>query len=110
VKSGECRPLTAKSPAIDRKAGTAKPGPVYGSMTTPRRLHPPSRSRPQRTVLIGQFSPTTDEHWNGVLSIYAKTGYWTRYIEVFGPDPTSAACRAPRHLLVKHGLVTERAA
>jgi hypothetical protein len=39
-----------------------------------------------------------------LLSTYAKTGHWTRYIEAFGPDPISAACRAPKHLLVKHGL------
>lgn len=63
---------------------------------------------------VASFSPApsavTDEHWNGVLSTYAKTKHWTRYTEVFGPDPTSAACRAPAHLLVKHGLATDGAA
>jgi len=52
----------------------------------------------------------TDAHWDCVLKTYAMTGHWTRDVTNFGPDPTSPACRAPRHLLVKHGLTTKDAA
>jgi hypothetical protein len=52
----------------------------------------------------------TDDHWDGILKTYAQTGYWTRDVGTFGSEPASPACRAPRHLLVKHGLATtERA-
>jgi hypothetical protein len=53
---------------------------------------------------------STDEHWDGILKTYAQTGHWTRDVRAFGPEPTSPACRAPRHLLVKHGLLTEESA
>lgn len=46
----------------------------------------------------------SDKEWNDVLATYLKTGYWTRHLKVFGPDPTSPACRVPLHLLVKYGL------
>jgi hypothetical protein len=51
---------------------------------------------------------TIDEgHWDSILRLYAKTRHWTRHVAMFGPDPTSPRCRAPRHLLVKYGLEGE---
>jgi hypothetical protein len=52
----------------------------------------------------------TEEQWAGVLSMYARTGHWTRHVDQLGPDPSSPACRAPRHLLIKHGIIKEVAA
>ncbi|MGY4572598.1 helix-turn-helix domain-containing protein [Bradyrhizobium sp. USDA 3256] len=55
-------------------------------------------------------SSETEKAWSDVLSRYAKTGEWTRHVHQFGPDPSSPACRAPRHLLIKHGITREDAA
>lgn len=46
----------------------------------------------------------TDDAWDGLLRTYARTGIWSRHVDVVGPDPASAACRAPRHLLAKYGF------
>jgi hypothetical protein len=42
--------------------------------------------------------------WDAVLSVYKRTGHWSRYA---GNDPTSPGCRAPPELLAKHGLVKQ---
>lgn len=55
-------------------------------------------------------SAGTERAWDGVLLTYVKTGNWTRHVDQFGPDPSSPACRAPRHLLIKHGIIREDAA
>lgn len=39
--------------------------------------------------------------WEAILATYKKTRYWSRWA---GPDPESAACRAPIDLLEKHGI------
>jgi len=52
----------------------------------------------------------TDGHWDGILSAYAKTGRWTRHVDQCGSEPPSPGCRAPRHLLIKHGIIKEAAA
>jgi hypothetical protein len=49
----------------------------------------------------------TDAEWDSVLSTYRKIGRWTRHVASFGDDPTSPNCRAPHHLLVKHGLALD---
>jgi hypothetical protein len=54
--------------------------------------------------------PVTDMHWDAVLTTYVSTGHWTRFVDQFGSAPSSPDCRAPRHLLVKHGIVKEAAA
>jgi hypothetical protein len=46
-----------------------------------------------------------DEQWDSVLSLFARTRYWTRHVKVFGPEPLSPGSRVPAHLLIKHGLV-----
>jgi hypothetical protein len=59
---------------------------------------------------IGSFDAGPDEQWDSVLKTYAATRHWTRDVQRFGPEPTSSECRAPRHLLVKHGLATAESA
>lgn len=49
-------------------------------------------------------------HWDDVLSTYKKLGRWTRHTALFGPPPSSPECRAPKHLLTKHGIPTGEAA
>jgi hypothetical protein len=46
-----------------------------------------------------------DMDWDAVLSMYKKTGHWSRFA---GPDPDSPACRAPPALLTKYGIRTMR--
>jgi hypothetical protein len=53
---------------------------------------------------------TTEAEWDGVLSMYAKRGQWTRHVGRFGSPPGSPGCFAPRHLLIKHGIIKETAA
>ncbi|QOZ52864.1 hypothetical protein [Bradyrhizobium sp. CCBAU 53338] len=53
--------------------------------------------------LDGTLTPTEAE-WRAVLSHYAKTEQWTRYVNRFGPDPTSPACHAPAELLSEYGI------
>jgi hypothetical protein len=73
-------------------------------------------ARKQRVNAVGEAgttlnaSPAADAHWDGILKTYVMTGYWTRDVGSFGPEPTSPACRAPRHLLVKHGLAAAESA
>jgi hypothetical protein len=52
----------------------------------------------------------TDGHWDGILSTYVRTGHWTRHVDQCGSEPPSPGCRAPRHLLIKHGIIKEAAA
>jgi hypothetical protein len=51
-----------------------------------------------------------DAHWDSVLSTYVNTGLWTRHVDQFGSAPSSPDCSAPRHLLIKHGIIKENAA
>jgi len=41
----------------------------------------------------------TEANWEAEVKRYAATGRWSAQ---FGPDPESAACRCPPHLLEKH--------
>lgn len=52
----------------------------------------------------------SEKAWDDVLSTYARNRTWTRHVDQFGPDPTSPACRAPGHLLIKHGITKADAA
>jgi hypothetical protein len=52
----------------------------------------------------------SDRHWDGILSTYVNTGHWTRHVDQCGSEPPSPDCRAPRHLLIKHGIIKENAA
>ncbi|MGX1417436.1 helix-turn-helix domain-containing protein [Bradyrhizobium elkanii] len=65
---------------------------------------------PDRPVIVDKGSADTDKAWNDILLTYVRTGNWTRHVDQFGPDPSSPACRAPRHLLIKHGIIREDAA
>jgi hypothetical protein len=46
----------------------------------------------------------TDEAWSGILSLFVKTGVWTRNVDICGNAPPSPDCRAPKHILAKFGL------
>jgi hypothetical protein len=71
-----------------------------------------SRTRPHAAVdanrddarPVTSDAAPSEKEWNDVLATYVKARYWTRHVNVFGPDPSSPGCRAPIHLLVKHGL------
>jgi hypothetical protein len=39
--------------------------------------------------------------WEQVVSVYRRTGHWSRYA---GNDPESPACRAPPEILAKYGI------
>jgi hypothetical protein len=51
-----------------------------------------------------------DDAWNGLLSTFVRTGIWTRHTDQCGSAPPSPYCRAPRHLLERHGISLETAA
>jgi hypothetical protein len=53
---------------------------------------------------------STDAEWDGVLSMYAKRGQWTRHVHQFGSPPGEPGCFVPKHLLIKHGIIKETAA
>lgn len=43
--------------------------------------------------------------WDGIVKLYAQTGRWGRDV---GPDPMHVgACKAPRHILERHGINIE---
>lgn len=50
--------------------------------------------------------PSTDRFWDDVLTTYKKFGRWSRWA---GPDLDSPACKCPREMLEKYGLVREPA-
>jgi hypothetical protein len=52
----------------------------------------------------------TDEHFEVLLTDYAKFGRWTRHVGHFGSEPLSPGCIVPRHLLIKYGHIKESAA
>ena len=41
--------------------------------------------------------------WDAICESYKRFKLWSRYA---GPDPLSPACRCPRDILEKHGLVS----
>jgi hypothetical protein len=59
---------------------------------------------------LASFDALSDRHWDGILSTYVNTGHWTRHVDQCGSEPPSPDCRAPRHLLIKHGIIKENAA
>jgi hypothetical protein len=59
---------------------------------------------------IASFDALSDRTWDGILSTYVKTGRWSRHVDQCGSEPPSPDCRAPRHLLIKHGIIKEAAA
>lgn len=52
----------------------------------------------------------THDQWDKMLASYVRTGRWTRHVDQCGSEPPSPDCRAPRHLLIRHGLLKETAA
>jgi hypothetical protein len=70
-----------------------------------------NKAAPDKSVIqIAGIEAIPDRHWDGILSTYVKTGRWTRHVDQCGSEPPSPDCRAPRHLLIKHGIVKENAA
>ncbi|WP_027579152.1 MarR family transcriptional regulator [Bradyrhizobium sp. Ai1a-2] len=58
----------------------------------------------QLAALNGPSRAIADSEWDDVLSTYSKLGRWTKHVTHFGPAPDSPDCRAPQHLLEKHGI------
>jgi hypothetical protein len=52
----------------------------------------------------------SDDAWEPIIARFVKTGIWTRHVDQCGNAPPAPDCRAPRHLLVRFGLVKEAAA
>lgn len=52
---------------------------------------------------------STDE-WRKALTLFQRTGTWSKYVDVYGSAPPSPDCKAPRHLLIEFGLLREDAA
>lgn len=46
---------------------------------------------------------STDE-WRKALTLFRRTGTWSKYVDVYGSAPPSPDCKAPRHLLIEFGL------
>jgi hypothetical protein len=64
-----------------------------------------------KTVVGASTAPSlTHDQWDRLLASYVKTGRWTRHVDQCGSEPPSPDCRAPRHLLIKHGILKESAA
>jgi hypothetical protein len=59
---------------------------------------------------LANLDALSDKNWDGILSTYVNTGHWTRHVAQCGSEPPSPDCRAPRHLLIKHGVIKENAA
>jgi hypothetical protein len=55
-------------------------------------------------------STLSDEAWDQIIALFAKTGVWTRHIRLCGNAPPAPDCLAPKRLLVKHGLIGKDAA
>jgi hypothetical protein len=51
---------------------------------------------------IGAFDARAELDWDAVLTSFKQFGHWSREA---GPDLSSPACRAPKEMLEKHGLV-----
>jgi hypothetical protein len=54
-------------------------------------------ARPSAVVL------STDE-WRKAITLFQRTGAWSKYVDVYGSAPPSPDCKAPRHLLLEFGL------
>lgn len=67
-----------------------------------------SPDKPVTTTMDRPVAP--DEQWDSVLSLYVRTGHWTRHVNQFGPEPSSPGCRVPQQLLLKYGIIKEDAA
>jgi hypothetical protein len=46
----------------------------------------------------------SDGAWDQIIALFAKTGHWTRHVDVCGNAPPAPDCRAPKHILAKYGL------
>ena len=58
--------------------------------------HRPRKEREERKETVA----VTHHDWDAILATYARTGHWSKW----AGHPASPACRAPRELLIKHGL------
>lgn len=45
-----------------------------------------------------------DAAWDPIIALFAKTGIWTRHVDLCGNAPPAPDCRAPKHLLAKYGI------
>lgn len=72
----------------------------YGSRFIPQAIKWLNDQRFQDYAVFS-CEPAAAINWDSVIEMFKKTGHWSRYA---GPDPDSPACRAPLHLLEKHGL------
>ena len=63
-----------------------------------------SKVKPAGTAATAMpsFSTPADIDWRNVVTFYKKSGIWSKWA---GPDPDSAACRAPPELLREFGLL-----
>jgi hypothetical protein len=55
------------------------------------------QSNPVNSAL---YTPT-EADWDSAVKFFAKTGRWSMQ---FGPEPSSRACRCPKHILEKHNI------
>jgi len=61
-------------------------------------------------VRSSDSGPTlTDGQWEPIIARFAKTGIWTKHVDICGNAPPAADCGAPKHLLAKYGLSEEAA-
>jgi hypothetical protein len=98
---------------IDNEAGNfrdywiAKPGAGGCKLDWPatwRKWVRSSKVKPAGTAATAMpsFSTPADIDWRNVVTFYKKSGIWSKWA---GPDPDSAACRAPPELLREFGLL-----
>ena len=57
------------------------------------------RHASRKETSSGGYAAVTD--FDGVISMYVRTGVWSRYA---GPEPGMGGCKAPRELLEKYGV------
>lgn len=70
-----------------------------------------AKQGPGKSVVCASTAPSlTHDQWDALLASYVRTGRWTRHVDQCGSEPPSPDCRAPRHLLIKHGILKEDAA
>ncbi|MGR4929291.1 hypothetical protein ACIPUD_21200 [Bradyrhizobium sp. CAR08] len=67
-------------------------------------------SADRSSTIVRTNEEPSEAGWRDVLGNFAANRAWTRHVNVYGPDPSSPACRAPRHLMVEYGLIGAGAA
>jgi hypothetical protein len=80
-------------------AKTAPPR-IELSKTGPATNSSPTSNKPEPRHSSALWKPS-EHDWEGACALFAKTGTWSAQ---FGPDPSSANCRAPRAILEAHQI------